>query len=150
MRCSTCHDPHEVTFNDWKDGYTKVELKKTCTACHMLNMMSCENFGAVQNPDKDGFDNVRASHIWKIKVDKTAKTLNPPEGKERSPKTPGWTIARDDDGRFFLDLMWACGRTSFSDPNLMDPGASGCHMRFSQIYLKNFILQIKRLSMILL
>lgn len=55
----------------------------------MPNMMSCENFGAVQNPDKGGFDNVRASHIWKIKVDKTAKTLNPPEGKERSPKTPG-------------------------------------------------------------
>ncbi len=52
----------------------------------MPNMMSCENFGAVQNPDKGGFDNVRASHIWKIKVDKTAKTLNPPEGKERSPK----------------------------------------------------------------
>lgn len=149
MRCSTCHDPHEVTFNDWKDGYTKVGLKKTCTdchdtqasffkqggihskdnctACHMPNMMSCENFGAVQNPDKGGFDNVRASHIWKIKVDKTAKTLNPPEGKERSPKTSGWTIARDDDGRFFLDLMWACGRTSFSDPNLMGPGASGCH-----------------------
>ncbi|EAI3414988.1 cytochrome C [Campylobacter jejuni] len=149
MRCSTCHDPHEVTFNDWKDGYTKVGLKKTCTdchdtqasffkqggihskdnctACHMPNMMSCENFGAVQNPDKGGFDNVRASHIWKIKVDKTAKTLNPPEGKERSPKTPGWTIARDDDGRFFLDLMWACGHTSFSDPNLMGPGASGCH-----------------------
>lgn len=23
--------------------------------------------------------------------------------------------------------MWSCGRTSFSDPNLMGPGASGCH-----------------------
>ncbi|EPP1572751.1 multiheme c-type cytochrome [Campylobacter lari] len=149
MRCNTCHDPHEVTFNDWKSGYTKTKLKKTCkdchetqasffkkggihakdscTACHMPNMMSCENFGAVQNPDKGGFDNVRASHIWNIKVDKTAKTLNPPEGKERSPKVGGWTIARDDEGRFFLDLMWSCGRTSFSDINLMGPGASGCH-----------------------
>ncbi|MDR0666887.1 MAG: cytochrome C [Campylobacteraceae bacterium] len=152
MRCSTCHDPHEVTANDWKDGYTKVGLKKTCkdchetqasffkqggihakddcTGCHMPNMMSCENFAAVQNPDKAGFDNVRASHIWSIKVDRTAKTINPPEGKPRDPKTvSGWTLARDKDnnGRFFLDLMWSCGRTSFSDPNLMGPGASGCH-----------------------
>lgn len=28
MRCSTCHDPHKPTFNDWKDGYAKVGLKK--------------------------------------------------------------------------------------------------------------------------
>lgn len=150
MRCTTCHDPHEVTANDWKDGYTLVGLKKTCedchqdqkeffkyggphakdncTGCHMPNMMSCENFAAVQNPDKGGFDNVRASHIWKIKVDKTAKTLNPPAGKPRDPMTVGgWTVSRDNDGRFFVDLMWSCGRTSFSDPNLMKPGASGCH-----------------------
>ncbi len=151
MRCGTCHDPHEVTANSWKDGYTKVGLKKTCTdchetqanffkqgggihskdnctSCHMPNMMSCENFNLIQNPDKAGFDNVRASHIWKIKVDKTAKTINPPEGKPRDPKTTkGWTVARGDDGRFFLDLMWSCGRTSFSDVNLVGPGASGCH-----------------------
>lgn len=150
MRCHTCHDPHEVTYNDWQDKYTKVGLKKTCqdchetqasffkkggvhakddcTACHMPNMMSCENFAAVQNPDKGGFDNVRASHIWKIKVDKTAKTLNPPKGQPRDPTTvKGWQIARDDKGRFFLDLMWSCGRTSFSDKNLVGPGASGCH-----------------------
>jgi hypothetical protein len=150
MRCSTCHDPHEVTANDWKDGYTKVGLKKNCqdchevqasffkqggvhskddcTGCHMPNMMSCENFAAVQNPDKGGFDNVRASHIWRIKVDKTAKSINPPEGKARDPKSVGgWKLSRDKDSRFYLDLMWSCGRTSFSDPNLMGPGASGCH-----------------------
>ncbi|WP_394908386.1 cytochrome c3 family protein [uncultured Helicobacter sp.] len=150
MRCNTCHDPHEVTANDWRDPYTKVGLKKTCTdchetqqtffkqggihakdnctACHMPNMMSCENFASIQNPDKAGFDNVRASHIWKIKVDKSAKTINPPEGKPRDPRSvKGWTIARGEDGRFFLDLMWSCGRTSFSDVNLVGPGASGCH-----------------------
>lgn len=149
MRCSTCHDPHEVTANDWKDPYTKVGLKKTCsdchetqadmfkyggvhskdncTGCHMPNMMSCENFASVQNPDKGGFDNVRASHIWKIYVDKDAKTLNPPAGKPRDPQnTKGWTIARKD-GKFFVDLMWSCGRTSWSDVNLVGPGASGCH-----------------------
>lgn len=150
MRCGTCHDPHEVTLNDWKDGYTKTGLKKTCqdchetqasffkyggphakdncTGCHMPNMMSCENFAAIQNPDKGGFDNVRASHIWNIKVDKTAKSINPPAGKDRDPlKTKGWRLDRDENGRFFVDLMWSCGRTSFSDPNLMGPGASGCH-----------------------
>ncbi|MCI6988471.1 MAG: cytochrome C [Campylobacter sp.] len=150
MRCTTCHDPHEVTRNDWQDGYTLTGLKKTCeschetqasffkaggvhskdncTGCHMPNMMSCENFAAVQNPDKGGFDNVRASHIWNIKVDKTAKSINPPDGKPRDPMTvKGWKLDRDENGRFFVDLMWSCGRTSFSDPNLMGPGASGCH-----------------------
>lgn len=150
MRCNTCHDPHEVTANDWKDGYTRVGLKKkcadchetqanffkqggihskdNCTGCHMPNMMSCENFASAQNPDKGGFDNVRASHVWRIKIDKTAKTLNPAQGQPRDPKTAkGWRMARDTDGRFFLDLMWSCGRTSFSDPDLMEPGASGCH-----------------------
>lgn len=150
MRCSTCHDPHEVTKNDWKDGYTLTGLKKTCedchetqkaffkqggphakdncTGCHMPNMMSCENFAAIQNPDKGGFDNVRASHIWNIKVSKTEKSINPPAGKPRDPvNTKGWNLSRDENGRFFLDLMWSCGRTSFSDPNMVKPGASGCH-----------------------
>nr|WP_106380123.1 cytochrome c3 family protein [Campylobacter geochelonis] len=151
MRCNTCHDPHEVTANDWRTEYTLTGIKKTCqdchetqtefakqtggihakdncTGCHMPNMMSCENFAAIQNPDKAGFDNVRASHIWKIKVDKTAKTINPPEGKDRDPLTvKGWRFARDTNGKFFVDLMWSCGRTSFSDVNLVGPGASGCH-----------------------
>ncbi|OPA71399.1 cytochrome C [Campylobacter pinnipediorum subsp. caledonicus] len=148
LRCSTCHDPHEVTANDWKDSYTLTGLKKNCkdchepqaemfkyggphakdncTGCHMPNMMSCENFPAIQNPDLAGFDNVRASHIWKILVDKDKKTLNPPAGKARDPKVKGWRLARED-GRFFVDLMWSCGRTSFEDPNLVKPGASGCH-----------------------
>ena len=138
-----------VTKNDWKDEYTLTGLKKECadchatqkeffkpggihaedrcTACHMPNIMSCENFGAVQFPDHALADNVRASHIWNIKVDKTAKTLNPPEGEPRKSNVKGWTIARDEKGHFFVDLMWACGRTSFSDVNLVGPGASGCH-----------------------
>lgn len=151
MRCTTCHDPHEVTANDWTTEYTRVGLKKTCqdchetqaeffkamggihakdncTGCHMPNMMSCENFAAIQNPDKAGFDNVRASHIWKIDVHPTRKSINPPEGKPRDPlKVKGWRMERDQNGRFFVDLMWSCGRTSFSDPDLIEKDASGCH-----------------------
>lgn len=161
MRCSTCHDPHEVTANNWKDGWTRVGLKKTCsdchetqadffkkggihskdncTGCHMPNMMSCENFAAIQNPDKGGFDNVRASHIWNIKVDKTAKSINPPAGKDRDPlKVKGWRLERDENGRFFVDLMWSCGRTSFSDPDLMSgPNAAGCHSPIQSTLPKN-------------
>ena len=151
MRCTTCHDSHEVTANDWTTEYTRVGLKKTCqdchetqaeffkamggihakdncTGCHMPNMMSCENFAAIQNPDKAGFDNVRASHIWKIDIHPTRKSINPPEGKPRDPlKVKGWRMERDQNGRFFVDLMWSCGRTSFSDPDLIEKDASGCH-----------------------
>ncbi|VFS59248.1 multiheme c-type cytochrome [Leminorella grimontii] len=146
MRCSTCHDPHEVTSNDWKSGFTRTNLKKqctdcheqqkqfmaqgdthsknNCTACHMPNMGSCENFAAIQFPDMAGFDNVRKSHIWKINVDEKAKTLNPPEGKPRDSSVKGWTIAKQD-GKGYIDLMWSCGRTSFSDIDVAEGG--GCH-----------------------
>lgn len=149
MRCSTCHDPHEVTANNWQDNYTRVGLKKKCqdchdtqatffkqggthakddcTSCHMPTMMSCENFGSIQNPDKAGFDNVRMAHVWKISTEKDAKSLNPAPGKPREGGTKGWSWARNSEGRFFIDLMWSCGRTSFEDPNLMEPGKGGCH-----------------------
>jgi hypothetical protein len=145
MRCGTCHDPHEVTANDWKDSYTVPGLKKQCqdchttqaaffknnqihgahrcSSCHMPVMMSCENFGTIQFPDKGGFDNTRASHIWKINVSPDEKTLNPPEGQGRDFKGP-WRLAKKD-GKPYIDLMWSCGRTSFSDGNVLNN--AGCH-----------------------
>ena len=89
----------------------------------MPSMMSCENFGTIQYPDKGGFDNSRAAHIWKIDVSPDVKTLNPPEGKGRDFKGP-WRLAKKE-GRPYIDLMWSCGRTSFSDGNLLQAG--GCH-----------------------
>ncbi|WP_067664126.1 multiheme c-type cytochrome [Ferrimonas marina] len=147
MRCTTCHDPHEVTKNDWTSNVTYAGMKKTCEdchsvqaefyansgkhqaggcrGCHMPNLGSCENFATIQFPDQAGFDNVRASHIWNIKVDKDAKTLNPPEGEPRENTVKGWTIARDDNNNNYLDLMWSCGRTAFADASVLDGG--GCH-----------------------
>lgn len=149
MGCSTCHDPHEVTQNDWRDTYTVPALKKTCASCHpeqakfakqsemhggnkceschMPTMMSCENFSAIQFPDQAGFDNVRASHIWKIKVDPELKSLNPPPGQPRDYKggdAGPWRLAKDG-GKSYLDLMWSCGRTSWAEKGMQDAG--GCH-----------------------
>ena len=146
MRCGTCHDPHEVTQNDWKDSFTKPGLRKNCqdchteqanfakqsnvhsshdcTSCHMPVMMSCENFNTIQYPDYGGFDNTRAAHIWKINVDPEEKTLNPPPGKDRTFKDGAWRLAKKN-GKPYIDLMWSCGRTSFSDGNVLEAG--GCH-----------------------
>jgi hypothetical protein len=146
MRCGTCHDPHEVTQNDWRDSYTKPGLKKNCqdchteqasffkennihgsndcTSCHMPVMMSCENFGTIQFPDHGGFDATRAAHIWKINVDPEEKSLNPPPGKDRNFKDGAWRLVKKN-GKPYIDLMWSCGRTSFSDGNML--GAGGCH-----------------------
>ncbi|MBO2602013.1 cytochrome C [Shewanella algae] len=150
MRCSTCHDPHEVTSNDWKSGYTKPAIKKycvdchqvqaemaantgthaknSCTSCHMPNMGSCENFTAIQYPDMAGFDAVRKSHLWKIDVSPDRKTLNPPEGQPRKSTTKGWTVAKDENGHGYLDLMWTCARTSISDHDVVE--RKGCHSQF--------------------
>jgi hypothetical protein len=147
MRCSTCHDPHEVTENDWRDPYTKPAMKKqcedchanqaaffakrdnhsgsTCASCHMPVMMSCENFAAIQFPDHAGFDTARTSHVWRIKVDPEKKTLNPPAGQKRDFKGGAWQMARDKDQKPYLDLQWTCGRTSWSDGHLIQNG--GCH-----------------------
>jgi hypothetical protein len=146
MGCGICHDPHEVTANDWKDRYTVPGLKKRCqdchasqagffakntihgnnrcTSCHMPVMMSCENFGAIQFPDYAGFDTQRTSHIWKILVDPEVKSLNPPEGKGRDYRDGAWRLAKKD-GKPYIDLMWSCGRTSWGDGNLEEGG--GCH-----------------------
>lgn len=153
MRCTTCHDPHEVTDGSWMTEFTKPKLKKQCTdcheaqtliasntdthsnqtcqSCHMPNMGSCENFKAMQFPDQAGFDAVRKSHMWKIDVDPTRKTLNPPEGEPRTqgPKAgKGWTVAKNEEGRTYLDLMWSCARTAISDHDVVDN--KGCHSQF--------------------
>lgn len=148
MRCTTCHDPHEVTANDWSSQFTVPKLKKECgdchttaknfmaqggthsrnkcESCHMPKMGSCENFAAIQRPDLAGFDNVRSSHIWRILVDPEKKTINPPDGtKDRKlANAKGWKVAKDD-GRPYIDLMWSCGRTAFLDKHVVD--AMGCH-----------------------
>jgi len=146
MDCSTCHDPHEVTANDWKDPYTIPGLKKQCqdchkdqaaffakntihgtnrcTSCHMPVMGSCENFGTIQYPDNGGFDTQRASHIWKILVDPVARTMNPPPGKGRDYRDGAWRLEKKN-GKPYIDLMWSCGRTSWGDPDLAQTG--GCH-----------------------
>ncbi|MDY3115446.1 MAG: cytochrome C, partial [Sutterella sp.] len=148
MRCTTCHDPHEVTKNDWKSYYTVPHMKKTCqdchttaaefmaqggthsrndcASCHMPKMGSCENFAAIQRPDMGGFDNVRASHIWRILVDPEKKSINPPDGTTDRSLTnkKGWHLTKDN-GRNYLDLMWTCGRTSWPDKHVQD--ANGCH-----------------------
>ena len=148
MRCTTCHDPHEVTSNDWTSYYTVPKMKKDCkdchttaakfmeqggvhshndcASCHMPKMNSCENFGSIQRPDLGGFDNVRSSHIWRILVDPEKKTINPPrDAKDRSLSNPaGWRLAKDD-GRPYLDLMWVCGRTAWPDKHQQE--AYGCH-----------------------
>lgn len=147
MACATCHDPHEVTANDWRDTYTVPGIKKdcadchagqqaffknrdmhaasTCSSCHMPVMMSCENFAAIQFPDHAGFDTARTSHIWKINVSPEYKTINPPAGRDRNWKDGAWLLQKDKEGRPALDLMWTCGRTSWSDGHLVNGG--GCH-----------------------
>lgn len=147
MNCSTCHDPHEVTANDWRESYTVPGIKKPCescheaqakftamtdthagngcASCHMPVMMSCENFAAIQFSDHAGFDTARTSHIWKINVDPDFKTINPPAGKSRDWKEGPWQLAKDKLGRPALDVMWTCGRTSWSDGHLAQN--SGCH-----------------------
>jgi hypothetical protein len=90
----------------------------------MPTMMSCEKFAAIQFSDFGGFDAQRTSHIWKIRVDPEAKTLNPPPGKDRSFKGGGWRLAKQG-GKPYVDLMWSCGRTTWGDDDL--EAAGGCH-----------------------
>lgn len=146
MTCGSCHDPHEVTANDWRDTVTVPGLRQQCqdchpaqaavfakndahgankcSSCHMPTMMSCENFTAIQFPDHAGFDAQRTSHIWKIAVDAEAKTLNPPPGKSRDSRDGRWRLGRKD-GKPYVDLMWSCGRTTWADDDLRSAG--GCH-----------------------
>ena len=150
MRCTTCHDPHEVTDGDFLSGFTKPLLKKqcvdchevqatiaentdthskqTCQSCHMPAMGSCENFTATQFPDMAGFDAVRKSHMWKIDIHPERKTLNPPSGQPRDAAVKGWTVAKNEEDHNYLDLMWSCARTAVSDHDNVEN--KGCHSPF--------------------
>ncbi len=150
MRCVTCHDPHEVTSNDWKDYYTKPAIRQTCQDCHQTQAdimaqttthvemdcidchmpftMSCENFTAIQRPDYAGFDAVRRSHVFNILVDPEKKMMNPAPGQSRASNSKGWAIARDEEGHGYLDLMWSCARTANAEQGVMNN--KGCHSAF--------------------
>jgi len=164
MRCSTCHDPHDVTGDvsgeknvkgtnyNANQGYlssfyTKPKLKKecadchkeqayihaksdthsknSCATCHMPFLMSCENFYAVQFQDQAGFDTQRRSHIWKIEVDPKMKTMVASSAATGPRDTKDWHFDRNKDGRNFVDLMWACARTTWADKEQVE--AKGCH-----------------------
>jgi len=104
----------------------------------MPYLMSCENWYAVQYQDHAGFDTQRRSHIWKITVDPKKKTLNPPPGAPREQQVPkkykNWYIAKDKKGHNYVDLMWACAKTSWADKDIEDN--KGCHS-IVQSKLKN-------------
>ncbi len=107
----------------------------------MPTMMSCENFASIQFPDYGGFDAQRTSHIWKIRVDPEAKTLNPPPGKDRSFKGGGWRLARAD-GKPYVDLQWSCGRTTWGDDDL--EAAGGCHSPVQSILQESLHFKSQR------
>jgi len=66
--------------------------------------------------------------MWKIDVDPVIKTLNPPEGSPRDSAVKGWTVAKNEEGRHYLDLMWTCARTAISDQDVVNN--KGCHSQF--------------------
>jgi hypothetical protein len=119
-QCEDCHAGQSAFFKN-----RDMHSQSACASCHMPVMMSCENFATIQYTDMAGFDTARTSHIWKIKVDPDFKTINPPAGKSRDWKEGSWLFAKDKEGRPSLDLMWTCGRTSWSDGHLIQAG--GCH-----------------------
>ena len=161
MRCVTCHDPHEVTSNDWTSGVTRPAIRQTCQdchkvqaemtskadthskvdciACHMPFTMSCENFTAIQRPDMAGFDAVRRSHLFKIMVDPEKKMMNPGPGQSRASNSKGWRIARDEEGHGYVDLMWSCARTSIADFTVVE--GKGCHSPFQSELDQGLIYQ---------
>ncbi|WP_263833806.1 cytochrome C [Sulfurospirillum oryzae] len=164
MRCSTCHDPHDVTGNmtgekDVKGTnynpnagylssfYSKPKLKKncgdchkeqayiqskadthsknSCSTCHMPFMMSCENWYAVQFQDNAGFDATRRSHIWKIDVDPKRKSMVRGSASTGERDFKDSHFERNEKGRNYVDLMWACARTGWADQDQVN--AKGCH-----------------------
>ena len=88
-------------------------------------MMSCENFYAIQFQENAGFDTQRRSHIWKIDVSPDRKTLVAGAAAQGPRDAKDWHFERDSKGYNFVDLMWACARTSWADKDMQDN--KGCH-----------------------
>jgi len=118
--CKDCHK-EQAYIQSKADTHSK----NSCQTCHMPFMMSCENWYAVQFQDQAGMDTQRRSHIWKIDVDPKRKSLVPGSNATGPRDAKDWHFERNDEGRNFLDLMWACARTTWADKEQVE--AKGCH-----------------------
>ena len=118
--CADCHKEQAYIFSK-----ADTHKNNTCASCHMPFMMSCENFYAIQFQENAGFDTQRRSHIWKIDVSPDRKTLVPGAAAQGPRDAKDWHFERDNKGYNFVDLMWACARTSWADKDMQDN--KGCH-----------------------
>ena len=118
--CKDCHETQAYIASK-----ADTHKNNTCASCHMPFMMSCENFYAVQFQDNAGFDTQRRSHIWKIMVDPKEKSLVPGDAAKGPRDAKDWHFERDKNGHNYVDLMWACARTSWADKDMKDN--KGCH-----------------------
>ena len=146
MRCVTCHDPHEVTSNDWTSGVTRPAIRKNCQdchttqaqmvanadthskvdciACHMPNVASAADYSTDQKAA--GPKALRRIHTYKILVD--PKTSSMVEGEVKVGKddtAKGYVMAKDEDGNGYVDLMWSCARNTPADYTVFE--GKGCH-----------------------
>ena len=118
--CADCHKEQAYIFSK-----ADTHKNNTCASCHMPFMMSCENFYAIQFQENAGFDTQRRSHIWKIDVSPDRKTLVAGAAAQGPRDAKDWHFERDSKGYNFVDLMWACARTSWADKDMQDN--KGCH-----------------------
>ncbi|MGP1580308.1 MAG: cytochrome C [Wolinella sp.] len=118
--CQDCHKEQAYIF-----ARADTHKDNTCASCHMPFMMSCENFYAIQFQENAGFDTQRRSHIWKIDVSPDRKSLVAGSAAQGPRDAKDWHFERNDEGRNFIDLMWACARTSWADKDMQD--TKGCH-----------------------
>ncbi|WP_290373245.1 cytochrome c3 family protein [uncultured Parasutterella sp.] len=145
MRCVTCHDPHEVTSNDWKSGVTRPAIRQNCQdchtvqaemvanadthskvdciACHMPNVASANDYSDDQNAA--GPKALRRIHTYKINVDPKAASMVQGDIKIKNGTVKGYVLAKDEDGHGFVDLMWSCARNTPADYTVVE--GKGCH-----------------------
>ncbi|CAD7289252.1 cytochrome c3 family protein [Campylobacter suis] len=119
----TCADCHQEQAYIAQRADTHKD--NSCASCHMPFMMSCENFYAIQFQDQAGFDTQRRSHIWKIDVSADRKSMKAGDASKSPRDGKDWHFQRNEDGRNFVDLMWACARTSWADLDMVEN--KGCH-----------------------
>lgn len=136
VTCVSCHDQQRQGGPDWMAKITNPPMKKTCQDCHEtqayvvsktdshrdIDCVACHmpnaKMGVAIGP-MEKFDAVRRLHTYKIEVSPKATTWS-------KDNNGNWSLAKNEDGHGYVDLMWSCARTAPADWTTFGVG-KGCH-----------------------
>lgn len=120
--CKVCHTVQADVFS-----HTDTHSNQDCVSCHMPNMPLAKDYSNDQS--KVAGTALYRSHMYKILPSPDKTSMVEAEVDVGGKKVKQYVLAKDDDGKDFVDLMWSCARNAPADWTVFE--GKGCHSPFT-------------------